>query len=264
MNQKTMRTTSATLASLLLGLSLLAFNAIAAPKTSSLNIVPTITNIELVNGQLLASGFATANIKGRQYTAPFSNVPVNIRLAPDQTGAPVGCPILNLELGPINLNLLGLIVETSPICLTVTAYGGQLLGDLLCGIANLLNQNIPLNQILGALDVTQAAALTGGLTHVLNSALQNLLQAVLTGIGMGGGPRECAILNLELGPVQLNLLGLELILDDCDGGPVTVDITARRGALLGNLLCNLLGRGQITLGTLLDAILGQLLDLGPL
>jgi hypothetical protein len=53
------------------------------------------------------------------------------------------------------------------------------------------------------------------------------------------------------------------VLDDCDNGPVTVDITARRGGLLGNLLCGLLhGGGGITLGTtlgeLIDALLGNL------
>ena len=76
--------------------------------------------------------------------------------------------------------------------------------------------------------------------------------------------RDCAILNLELGPVDLTLLGLNVRLDDCNDGPVTVDITARRGQLLGNLLCGLLhGRGGLlgldsTLQDILDAILGRL------
>ena len=50
---------------------------------------------------------------------------------------------LNLALGPINLSLLGLNVDTSPICLDITAQqGGGLLGDLLCGVANLLNGGV--------------------------------------------------------------------------------------------------------------------------
>jgi len=54
------------------------------------------------------------------------------------------------------------------------------------------------------------------------------------------GP-HCDILNLSLGPVDLNLLGLEVHLDNCHNGPVTVDVTAVPGAgnLLGNLLCSL-------------------------
>ena len=47
----------------------------------------------------------------------------------------------------------------------------------------------------------------------------------------------------KLGPVDLNILGLDVELDDCDGGPVTVDISAEAGPgnLLGNLLTGLLG-----------------------
>jgi hypothetical protein len=51
----------------------------------------------------------------------------------------------------------------------------------------------------------------------------------------------CPILHLSLGPVNLNLLGLQVDLDNCANGPVTVDITAVQGPgnLLGNLLCSL-------------------------
>ena len=53
------------------------------------------------------------------------------------------CPILNLTIGPINLNLLGLVVKTNTIHLSITAQpgAGNLLGNLLCDIANLLNNN---------------------------------------------------------------------------------------------------------------------------
>ena len=38
----------------------------------------------------------------------------------------------------------------------------------------------------------------------------------------------CSVLSLELGPLNLNLLGLEVALDDCANGPVTVDMRSRR------------------------------------
>ena len=44
------------------------------------------------------------------------------------------CPILNLDLGPIHLNLLGLILDVSEITITLTAQPGTLLGGLLCGL----------------------------------------------------------------------------------------------------------------------------------
>jgi hypothetical protein len=70
------------------------------------------------------------------------------------------CKILKLVLGPLDLDLLGLMVHLDKVVLTITAQqGGGLLGDLLCAIANLLN-NPPLdltalvnllNQLLGRL-----------------------------------------------------------------------------------------------------------------
>jgi hypothetical protein len=70
--------------------------------------------------------------------------------------------------------------------------------------------------------------LQGGLTDLINEALEKSWDAAIADIIHQNG-RKCAILNLELGPVDLTLLGLNVHLDDCDDGPVTVDITARRG-----------------------------------
>jgi hypothetical protein len=69
------------------------------------------------------------------------------------------CDILHLELGPLDLNLLGLVVHLDRVVLDIDAEpGGGLLGALLCAVANLLNVGGPLaelvallNQILGFL-----------------------------------------------------------------------------------------------------------------
>lgn len=51
------------------------------------------------------------------------------------------CAILHLVLGPLDLNLLGLKVHLSRVVLDITAQQGpgNLLGNLLCAVANLLN-----------------------------------------------------------------------------------------------------------------------------
>lgn len=51
------------------------------------------------------------------------------------------CPILALDLGPINLNVLGLVVRTNQVQLRIDAVRapGNLLGNLLCGITGILN-----------------------------------------------------------------------------------------------------------------------------
>ena len=80
-------------------------------------------------------------------------IPVNL---PGSRGT---CQILHLELGPLDLNLLGLVVHLDKVVLDITAESGpgNLLGNLLCSVANLLNgSNLGslanlLNQILGIL-----------------------------------------------------------------------------------------------------------------
>lgn len=58
------------------------------------------------------------------------------------------CEILHLELGPLDLNLLGLMVHLDRVVLDITAQqGGGLLGDLLCSLADLLSNNSPLSAV---------------------------------------------------------------------------------------------------------------------
>ena len=47
------------------------------------------------------------------------------------------CDVLELTVGPLNVNLLGLIVDLSKVHLKITAIqGGGVLGGLFCGLAN--------------------------------------------------------------------------------------------------------------------------------
>jgi hypothetical protein len=64
------------------------------------------------------------------------------------------CDILNLVLGPLDLNLLGLRVQLNQVVLDITAVtgAGNLLGNLLCAITNLLNGGGPLGQVIGLLN----------------------------------------------------------------------------------------------------------------
>lgn len=193
---------------------------------SNFTVVPiTITGVTVENGQLFANGLVGSN--------PFQ---VPLTIGAEQSDGP--CPILNLSLGPIDLNLFGLTVETSPICLDVTAVpGGGLLGDLLCGVANLLNDGTSIAAVLAGLELDGNLPLfLNGLTALLNQVFDR----IGTNTQLVGA--TCSVLNLALGPLDLNLLGLVVELDDCAGGPVTVDVEAvPGGGLLGDLLCALGG-----------------------
>src|SRR5690242_17206408 len=87
---------------LIIGLSVPA--AQAAPKASQVTVVPTINNITLGPDGLVASGSVAGTVKGQPFTSSFTNVPVDITLAEDQTAAGA-CPILDLALAPINLDV---------------------------------------------------------------------------------------------------------------------------------------------------------------
>jgi hypothetical protein len=160
-------------------------------------------------------------------------------------------PILDLHIGAIHLNVLGLKVDTSEICLKITAESGpgNLLGNLLGNVAHLLDQGLNLGQILGSLTSTQLSDLSMSLSGLLGGAVGAIGSPInaATGGASVSSIGTTQILHLSLGPVDLNLLGLVVHLDNCNDGPVTVDITAQSGP--GNLLGNLLG----SLSHLLDS-----------
>ena len=77
----------------------------------------------------------------------------------------VSCDILHLVLGPLDLDLLGLVVHLDKVVLDITAVpgAGALLGNLLCAV-------------VGLLDGTGIGGLSGILANLLN-ALLGILQA---------------------------------------------------------------------------------------
>jgi len=64
------------------------------------------------------------------------------------------CQILDLDIGAIHLDLLGLVVDLAPIHLDITAVSGagNLLGNLLCAVVGLLDPNGFLIDLLGTLN----------------------------------------------------------------------------------------------------------------
>ena len=104
----------------------------------------TLQRFTVVNGQLSAVGTLTGTLTNTVTGATQTvNQTVTLPVSPSGT-----CQILHLTLGPLDLNLLGLMVHLNQVVLDVTAQSGpgNLLGNLLCGIANLLNSNAPANR----------------------------------------------------------------------------------------------------------------------
>ena len=108
-----------------------------------------ITSFRVADDTVTAVGRLTGEIAGVGDVSQRVAIPLTDIAQVDGT-----CEILRLELGPIDLNLLGLVVHVDPILITIDAQQGpgNLLGNLLCAIAGLFDANAPSNIIADLLN----------------------------------------------------------------------------------------------------------------
>ena len=120
----------------------------------------TLTSFALQNGALVANGIISGT--DASGVSHFGTVTVPVSTGASTAAAAASCPILHLVLGPINLNILGLQVTTNQIVLDISAIpgAGNLLGNLLCDVAGLLNGS-PTATLIGLLN--QIIAILQGL-----------------------------------------------------------------------------------------------------
>ena len=111
------------------------------------------------NGNLLATGVLTGTVSDSSGAAIGT---VTRTVTMPATIAAATCQVLNLVLGPLHLDLLGLVIDLNQVHLLINAVQapGNLLGNLLCAITHLL-------------DGTPTA---GGLAALLNAILALLGQ----------------------------------------------------------------------------------------
>jgi hypothetical protein len=114
-------------------------------------------SVDRQTGELLVSGV----LKDASGTVVARFTDVGATLSEGATIAQVtgSCSILDLDIGAIHLDLLGLVVDLAPIHLDITAQTGsnRLLGNLLCALTGLLD-DFPdtLQQILNILNQINA------------------------------------------------------------------------------------------------------------
>jgi hypothetical protein len=103
-----------------------------------------IDRFRSAGSRLVAVGTLRGRLRGRRVVERGVSMPVQASrgaLAAQVPPIPGACQVLNLVLGPINLDLLGLVVRTNRINLRIDAVpgAGNLLGNLLCAITGLLD-----------------------------------------------------------------------------------------------------------------------------
>ncbi|MCW3004698.1 MAG: hypothetical protein JWQ20_3996 [Conexibacter sp.] len=148
------------------------------------------------------------------------------------------CSILTLNLQQLQLKLLGLNLDTSAINLRITGETSRTLGALFCRLAKSLK--------LGSASAARATAATlnrhlhGRPLHAIRISSR---LPVVTADAAQAPPAApgCAVLDLVLGPLNLDLLGLVVDLYGPDKSkPVEVHVTADPAAgVLGAVFCKL-------------------------
>lgn len=202
-----------------------------------------VSGVTLQNNHLVANATISGTVKNFPFTKSVA-IPLTLTAAPAATtgtakpaattAAAPAVSVLHLTLGPVNLSLLGLNVHlggdcsftsTKPITADVVAiptgstyhspitgqnYTGGLLGDVLSGVANLLNGGGTLSGLTGS----KLSSLESGLTNLLNQILAPASGATGGTIGgtkavtpVAGSGKTSEVLELPLGPVTIDLLG---------------------------------------------------------
>lgn len=120
------------------------------PVTGDNNFVGsfTITRFAVQNGQAVAIGTLVGTVGGTEIGMTSIAMPIDTALS---SGT---CDILHLVLGPLDVDLLGLQIHLDQVVLDIVAQAGagNLLGNLLCAIAGLLDPLGPLTQLVSLLN----------------------------------------------------------------------------------------------------------------
>jgi phage-related protein len=98
----------------------------------------TPTSFSEQDGSLVANGTLTGTLTDSAGGAVGT---VDQSISTPAAVAQATCRVLDLTLGPLHLDLLGLVVDLNQVHLTINAVSapGNLLGNLLCAIAGLLD-----------------------------------------------------------------------------------------------------------------------------
>jgi hypothetical protein len=138
---------------------------VAAPPSTNCTPIPTnistdtstfigdvnICQFVVQNGQIVAVGTVTGTLTNL-LTGVTTTITQDVVLPLLSVSGT--CQILHLELGPLDLNVLGVMVHLDKVVLDISAEAapGQLLGNLLCTVAHLLDTNVALTALTNLLN----------------------------------------------------------------------------------------------------------------
>jgi hypothetical protein len=213
------------------------WRASAAPDTSTMRVNVRIQRFQLQGRQLVAKGVARAGLRDESGALSTATKPVTF-----QVRGGGSCRVLTLNLDTLQLTLLGLRVDTSAVNLKITGQrSGGALGQLFCRLARGIN----LNRRALALSAQRTLNRRIGRKPLNAIGFRANVQPSAQAAQAAPAPGSCQVLDLILGPLNLDLLGLRVDLYGAQTTqPVRVLITADpNGGILGQVFCRL-ARGE--------------------
>ena len=239
------------IAAAVMAAALLPSTALAASPPEEARVVDVDVRIQkfaLQGSQVRAKGVAKVGLVDADGTTSTAQKPVTFQV---KTGGT--CRVLTLQLDDLHLELLGLIVDTSAVNLRITGERrGGALGQLFCQLARGLRLN------KRALSLAASKSLNRRLGEKPMRAIGFQAQVRPVDQATNPGPQPqgptaqaaqaaqtCQVLDLILGPLNLNLLGLRVDLyGESTTRPVRVLIVADPAkGVLGQVFCRL-ARGE--------------------
>ncbi len=196
------------------------FAGTAATPQGTLKVSVDVRRFRATSSGTKADGTATATLGG------LGGLPTTVKKKVRLSAAKAGsCTILTLNLDTLDLTLLGLNVHLDKVNLSLTGKRrGGVLGSLFCSLAN---AKVKASRAVAARRLNAEMRRTGVVRPISFSVP---IQATTSQTAP-----VCNVLELTLGPLHLELLGLVV-----DLNKVHLTITANpAGGVLGRLFCGL-------------------------
>jgi hypothetical protein len=219
----------------------------AASRDGTVTVDVKINRFALAGRNIVAHGVLTSRVEGAG-SSQAARKRVTFAVAA-QAGR---CHVLTLTLDDLQLDLLGLRVDLSEVNLRIFAVrrgeGSGILGRLFCALSR---STIRLRGASAA-SADRERVVAQKLVRSLNTRLKDHPMRALRAsahlsaddsASTAQAAPSCRVLNLILGPLDLNLLGLVVELYGPNrNAPVTLAITSFPGqGVLGDLFCGLSG-----------------------
>jgi len=224
------------------------------------NLLTDVSNLLNLRSVNAALDNVLGNVVGLLNRSTLAVTGVNTSGSLGSTTSRATVPVLNVYVAPVHLNLLGAVVDTSAIHLTITAHTGPglILGDVVGDLAHLFDPPLPSKLSLDYIDGKLGTLLTE-----LNRQIPGFgTAAIRSAATTTAATNDRNILALTVPPIDLDLLGLILKTSKIQ---VNADAISGSGNLLGNVLTDLLntvGATPRNIGTLnhdVNAILSKLI-----